>query len=360
MKNVKIIGSSHVAKESVNEIRKDILLEKPEIVCVELDKNRFVSLFQKQRKLKFSDLKVGGFGALFMIIGRWLQKKLGDQVGIMPVADMKTAVLAAREVKAKIYLIDIPIQKTLFKLSKEVPMLEKLKLVFYIIFSPLSPKNRKIAKQFDLNKVPKQEFINQIISEMRLRFPKLFKVLLDDRNVYMANQLKKISKDNPDSNIIAVVGAGHEKDINFMLNPKIHNVAKTFIKNSKTGKFLFLYRDNKPSLNHPGTWTNVGGWIKKGETPLQSVKQKVKQEIGVNVYDFKLLEKQVNPKYEKFGAKGKKTVYMYIAKTDASLKDVTLTDEPDAKFWTLDHALKQKLYPRTREMILKHRKELEA
>mgnify|MGYP003965372729 FL=1 len=164
MKNIKIIGTSHVARESVNEIRKDILLEKPDIVCVELDKNRFVSLFQKQRKLRIGDLKVGGFGALFMIVGRWLQKKLGDQVGIMPGADMKTAVLAAREVKAKIYLIDIPIQKTLFKLSKEVPLWEKLKLVFYIIFSPLSLKNRKLTKHFDLNKVPAQKVIDQIIS----------------------------------------------------------------------------------------------------------------------------------------------------------------------------------------------------
>jgi pheromone shutdown-related protein TraB len=213
MKNIKIIGTSHVAKESVNEIKNTILDEEPDIICVELDRNRFLSLFQKERKLKLSDLKVGGFGALFMIIGRWIQKKLGDQVGIMPGADMKTAVLAAREIKSKLYLIDIPIQKTLYKLSKEVSIWEKIKLVFYIIFSPLFPKNRRLAKKFDLTKVPKQEFIDEIIKEMRNKFPTLFKVLLDDRNIYMANQLKKISKDNPDSKIIAVVGAGHEKDI---------------------------------------------------------------------------------------------------------------------------------------------------
>ncbi|MBT4114159.1 hypothetical protein HOD83_02305 [Candidatus Woesearchaeota archaeon] len=218
MSNITIIGTSHIAKQSINEIQKKLFEDKPDIVCVELDHARLRGLFQKeQRKVSLSDLKAGGFGFLFMIMGRWLQKKLGAQVGIAPGADMKAAVLAARKINAKIYLIDIPINRTLYKLSKEVSMWEKIKLVGYIIFSPLMPSNRKLAKQFDLTKVPAQKLIDQIITDMRYRFPKLFKVLLDDRNVYMAKQLKAISKANPKSDIVAIIGAGHEKDLKRMI-----------------------------------------------------------------------------------------------------------------------------------------------
>lgn len=215
---IQVIGTSHIARQSIDEVSKKILEEKPEIVCVELDRSRLVSLFQKnQRKLSIRDLKVGGFGFLFMVLGRWIQKKLGEEVGIMPGADMKSAVLAARQIQAKLFLVDQPINQTLFKLSKEVSMWEKLKLVFYIIFSPLMPSNQRLAKSFDLTKVPAQKLIDKLISELRYKFPQLFKVLLDDRNVYIANQLKHISKMHPKSEIIAVVGAGHEKDLKKLL-----------------------------------------------------------------------------------------------------------------------------------------------
>jgi pheromone shutdown protein TraB len=221
MNNVEIIGSSHIAKQSITEIHKKIIDQKPEIVCVELDRTRFIGLFQKQKKkVSLKDLRFGGFGAAFMWIGRWLQKKLGDHVGIMPGADMKTAVLAARKVDAKIYLIDIPIQKTLYKLSKEVSLWEKAHLVIHIILSPLSKKNRDVASKIDLTKVPSASLIETMISDLKVKFPKIFKVLLDDRNEFMASQLKKISEKNPDKKIIAVVGAGHEKDLNILLEVK--------------------------------------------------------------------------------------------------------------------------------------------
>lgn len=217
MKHLQIIGSSHIAKQSIHEIHKKILTEKPEIVCVELDRTRFLSLFKEQRKASLKDLKVGGFGAIFMWVGRWLQKKLGEKVGIMPGADMKTAVISAKKIKAKLFLIDLPINQTLFKLSKEVSFWEKAKLVLYIIFSPLSKKNRQKVKDIDLTKVPAQKVIEDLISEMREKFPGIFKVLLDDRNQHMAKALKKIAENHPDKQIIAVVGAGHEKGLKKLL-----------------------------------------------------------------------------------------------------------------------------------------------
>ena len=41
---IKIIGTSHISKDSVTEIKRSIKEFEPDIVCVELDINRYKSL----------------------------------------------------------------------------------------------------------------------------------------------------------------------------------------------------------------------------------------------------------------------------------------------------------------------------
>ena len=50
---IKIVGTSHISKDSVKEIKHQISEFKPDIVCVELDVHRYKSLFNKTtRKFK--------------------------------------------------------------------------------------------------------------------------------------------------------------------------------------------------------------------------------------------------------------------------------------------------------------------
>ena len=48
-----IIGTSHISKQSVNDVKEHILIEKPEIIAIELDKIRLYSLLNKKKKLTF-------------------------------------------------------------------------------------------------------------------------------------------------------------------------------------------------------------------------------------------------------------------------------------------------------------------
>lgn len=211
---IEIVGTSHIAKQSVDFVRKKIEVEKPEIVAVELDKARYQTLFQKKQKLHWSEIgKIGLFGWLFARVGSWIQEKLGKKVGLAPGSDMKSAVLAARKSGSKLFLIDQPIQITVTKLSKDVPLLEKIKLFFYIFFGWLSPSNRELLKKIDLRKVPGKKVIAEMVVDLRKNFPMLFKLLVDDRNKYMARQLAAISKAFPQANVLAVVGAGHEEGL---------------------------------------------------------------------------------------------------------------------------------------------------
>jgi len=77
----------------------------------------------------------------------------------------------------------------------------------------------------DLSKVPPQKVIDKLISDVKKRYPNVYRVLIKERNEYMARRLAEIKKHYPEDNIIAVVGAGHEKEIGQLL--------KSYIKTKK-------------------------------------------------------------------------------------------------------------------------------
>ncbi len=214
MKNLQILGSSHISGQFAYKIKDIILTEEPEIVAVELDLQRLESLFSNQRnKYSLKSIKqIGIFGFIFGLIGSKMQSVLGRQVGFQPGIDMKTAVLAAKKVKSKIMLIDQPIEITLNKLS-QIKTRDKLKLIFYILFSPFSRKNQKLAKKIDLRKVPEEKIIEEMTAEFKKKVPAFYKILIEERNKIIAKNIISIQKKYPDSRIIAVIGAGHKKEV---------------------------------------------------------------------------------------------------------------------------------------------------
>ena len=93
LKNLYLIGTSHIAKQSVEEVERVILEKKPKIVALELDKRRFFAMMHPQkRKMRFKDIsKIGFKGFIFQLIGYWAEKKLGNMVGVPPGSEMKKA-----------------------------------------------------------------------------------------------------------------------------------------------------------------------------------------------------------------------------------------------------------------------------
>jgi len=217
-KNLYIIGTSHISKQSVKEVESTIITIKPKIVALELDKNRFQALLtKKQEKLKLKHLRTIGLkGFLFGIIAAYLQKKLGKIVGMKPGSEMKKAIILAKKMKIKLALIDQDIQITLKKLSKRITMKEKLRFLKEIILSPFSKEKIKI----DLKKVPEKKLIKKLTSKLKKDYPSLYLTLVKERNIIMAKNLNKLMQDY--KLVLAIVGAGHEEDIIKIIKYDIH------------------------------------------------------------------------------------------------------------------------------------------
>ena len=217
-KNLIIIGTSHIAKQSMKEVTSTVEKEKPDILALELDKKRFYALtHETKRKLKLSDIsRIGVKGFLFNMMGAWIEKKLGKMVGVKPGSEMITAIRLAKKHKIRLALIDQDFEITLQRVSKELTWKERFNFLIDIlkgIFFRKSELKKLGIKKLDLTKVPPKTLIKKMTKIMEKRYPGLYKVLVEERNKIMADNLKKIMQANPDKNIIAVLGAGHEDEI---------------------------------------------------------------------------------------------------------------------------------------------------
>ena len=221
---IKIIGTSHIARQSINEVQEAIMDFQPEIIAVELDLPRYQALTsgKKQESISWKDIKyVGIKGFIFALIGAYVEKKLGEKVGTKPGADMLSAIKLAKKMNLKIALIDQPLQITLQRFSKKLSWKEKWNffadLMKGIFFGKRQMKEMGF-ENFDLSKVPGKEIIKKAMLFAKKRYPNLYKVLVEERNIYMANQLTMIMEQNPGARVLAVVGAGHEEGMSQLLS----------------------------------------------------------------------------------------------------------------------------------------------
>ena len=209
--NLTIIGTSHIAKQSLDDVEKAIEVGKPDIIALELDRRRLYSLFQKPGKMRIYDIKrVGLKGFIFSLIGAWAEKKLGKMVGVTPGSEMKKAVRMAKKNKIRLALIDQDIEITLKRFSKSLSWKERWNFVSDIVKAIFVRKN---VIEFDLTKVPDKKTIKKLVSQVKKRYPNIYNVLIVERNHVMAENLRKIMERYPDDKILAIIGAGHEDEI---------------------------------------------------------------------------------------------------------------------------------------------------
>lgn len=208
-----IIGTGHVFKKSITEVVTTISKEKPDIVCVELDIDRYKALIDGRNATFMEIVRARGFRtALFGSILSSIQNEVGEDYGVMPGSDMLMAIECARKEKAKVYFIDRNVNITVSRLVQEMGLWEKIKTLLGAFLS-LTPLKRDVSvSQFD------QSFINEILDDFKRFSPNAYKVLIEERDKYMFDRINAIIRDEIyPVKMVIVLGAGHIKGISSML-----------------------------------------------------------------------------------------------------------------------------------------------
>ncbi|MBD3259228.1 hypothetical protein GF371_01195 [Candidatus Woesearchaeota archaeon] len=210
--NLTIMGTSHIAKESLDQVADYIERQKPDILALELDKKRLYALLAgKKKRARFRDIRKLGFKVFLLnLIGAYIEEKLGKMVGVKPGSEMKLAYKLAQKHRIKIALIDQDIEITLKKLSKAISWKEKFAIVADILKAIIL---RRPEIEIDLTKVPPEEIISLMLEKVKKRYPNFYRVLIEERNRFMARKLAMLLRNFPEKKILAIVGAGHEKDL---------------------------------------------------------------------------------------------------------------------------------------------------
>jgi len=211
LNKIRIIGTNHISKQSTKNIKEAFLEFKPTSICVELDSQRAKSLTNPQKqKINLRMIKILGFkGFIFFLITKFLQEKLGKIVNVKPGVDMLFAMNLAKNNYLNLFLIDQPIEKTIRFLGKEITFKEKIEFVKDLFKALFFPKRQKKIK-LDITKVPSQTIIDELMNQLKKKYPSIYKVLIHDRNIFMAKKIVHLMKKNPEDRFLVVVGAGHE------------------------------------------------------------------------------------------------------------------------------------------------------
>lgn len=202
---IEIYGTSHIAQESYEKVEETVEREKPDVIAIELDEVRLKSLIEGKK---------GGFTSPIIFLMRKLQERLGRKTGVMPGKEMLEAVKVADRKDITLALIDQPIERTVRGI-KGLPLMEKMKLILALLGGFFLPF-LGLGKKFDLRKVPEEDLVDKAIGELKSEFPQLYKVLVEERNQIMAENLELLDEEY--EKVVAFVGAGHRKGIEELLD----------------------------------------------------------------------------------------------------------------------------------------------
>ena len=210
--NLVVLGTSHIAKQSLDEVKNHIKEEKPDILAIELDPKRLPALMSSApKKIQIGAIrKIGVKGFIFSLLGAWAEKKLGNLVGVAPGSEMKQAVKIARKNSIRIELVDQDIEITLKRLSKTLTWKEKRNFLADLLKAALKSKTEI---EFDLRTVPEKAIIKKLTCQLKERYPNVYRTLIDERNAVIAYNLRNLLDENPGKKILAILGAGHVDEV---------------------------------------------------------------------------------------------------------------------------------------------------
>ena len=205
-KEITLIGTAHVSRESADLVGEVIEEEKPDTVCVELCQSRYQSITQKNRWQNSDLIKVIKEKKAFLLLSNlmlaYFQKKIGQKLGIKPGEEIMRAIQAAKVVGAPIHLADRDIRTTLARTWHLMGLWTKIKLLAQFLSSVGELGD---IKEEDIEKMKRKDVLETLLSEIGESFPEIRRILIDERDQYLAHKIRNA----PGKRIVAVVGAGH-------------------------------------------------------------------------------------------------------------------------------------------------------
>jgi pheromone shutdown-related protein TraB len=205
-----LLGTAHVSRASVEAVTAMAGSGDFDAIAVELCPARHQAL-TKQQQWKDMDLyriireKKAGLVMANLALGAY-QRRIAEQFGIEPGAELKAAADAAVAHDVPLQLVDRDLATTLKRSYRAVPWYKRIMLSTGLIMSTVSSEE---IDEEQIEKLKEGDILESTFTEFAEQSPELYEALIDERDRFMAARLRQENRDNAGKRILVVIGAGH-------------------------------------------------------------------------------------------------------------------------------------------------------
>ena len=212
-----VLGTAHVSRTSVEAVEAMLAHESFDAVAVELCDSRAQGM-NNPEALRQMDLfqvirqgKVGMVAASLILAS--FQKRLADQYGIKPGAEMKAAMDGANARLLPLWLVDREVGTTLRRAWSSVGFWQRFGLLGGLLAGVFE---RSDIQEQEIEKLKQGDMLESAFSEFASESAPLYHSLIGERDQYMAARLREEAARQPNAEtrrVLVVIGAGHLKGL---------------------------------------------------------------------------------------------------------------------------------------------------
>ena len=226
-----MLGTAHVSRSSVDAVEALLAHERFDAVAVELCDSRAQGMRDPEAFKQMDLFKVirqgkAGMVAASLVLSTF-QKRLADQSGILPGAEMKAAMDGADQRGLPLWLIDREVGTTLKRAWRSVGFWQRFGLLGGLLASVFE---REEIEQQEIEKLKQGDLLESAFSEFASESKPLYESLIGERDSYMAARLREEAVRSATAEprrVLVVIGAGHLKGLTALLREQQADPAAT-------------------------------------------------------------------------------------------------------------------------------------
>ena len=223
-----LLGTAHVSRASVEAVEDLANSGRFDAIAVELDPQRLRNLTDANALAEldlFRILREGktGLVAANLALAAY-QRRLSEQLGVEPGAELKTAARIANERGLPLQLIDRDVGITLKRAYRTLGFWGRMKLIAGLSLSLFDTEQVEAG---EIEKLKQGDMLESSFGEFAAQSPPIFEALITERDCYMAARLRESNSRGAHREVLVVIGAGHLKGLSRQLRDDKETPATT-------------------------------------------------------------------------------------------------------------------------------------
>ena len=205
-----LIGTAHVSRASADAVRELAGSGEFDAIAVELCQARYDALTAERKWTDLDLYRVLRDGKAGLVMANLAlsayQRRIAEQFGIEPGAEMRAATIAAKEHGLPLQLVDRDLATTLRRSYASVPWYKRLYLMTGLALGMVSSDE---IDEEAIEKLKEGDILESTFTEFAEHSPQLYEALISERDRYMAARLREENAAAVDRKVLVVIGAGH-------------------------------------------------------------------------------------------------------------------------------------------------------